>query len=220
MGQTINIINADRFGEQRAIAMTEANIAASVLCVMAPAAVSLCVKCGFGWRVALLLPIVHFLVLFVFMRRTPVPEYTQEHDKAVGSAKLPLAYWGYWTVMLLMVGCEWSLIFWSAEFLQNVGHLSKSDASQAVSVFLMAMLTGRIAGSRLSRFISTSVLLRYASVTALVGFSIFWLGGSALLNLVGLFITGLGVANFYPLTLASAIAVVPNRSQLQPLGCR
>src|SRR5690606_35412151 len=46
----------------------------------------------------------------------------------------------------------------------------------------------------------------------LVGFPMFWLGEAALVNISGLFIAGLGIANLFPLTLSVVTSVVPERS--------
>lgn len=216
IGQAVNTVNSDRFGAQRVIAMTEMNICASIFCMMAPAAVSFAVKAGYGWRAALLLPIVAYFVQVAVFWKTPVPEKKAavKSETAEKPGQLPLAYWVYWAVIAMMVACEWSMIFWSADFLQNVAKLSKADASQAVAAFLSAMLCGRIIGSFLTRRMSTYKLLLGACFVAIAGFATFWLAPIAYLNIVGLFFAGIGIANFYPLTLAAAIGVVPENAAL------
>jgi fucose permease len=51
---------------------------------------------------------------------------------------------------------EFCLIFWSADYLENVLGMVKANAAQAVSLFLAAMIIGRITGSRLVQRFSTS----------------------------------------------------------------
>ena len=97
------------------------------------------------------------------------------------------------------------MIFWSADYLENGLGMAKADAAQAVSLFLGAMIVGRLAGSRLVQYFSTPRLVSISILIAGVGFLIFWKGGSVILGLSGLFITGLGVASLYPLVLALAI---------------
>jgi len=211
LGQTIMALLADRFSEQRALAITELNISASICAALAPASVSLCVKFGMGWRIALVFPIVAFVALLVVGRHqldgVPPPA-----RKTAANARLPLAYWAYWIVIQLMVACEWSLIFWSAEFLERVCKFVRADAAQFVSIFLLAMLLGRIIGSRLVRHFKTSVMLPIASVIAIGGFALYWLGQSPPVNLLGLFIAGLGISNFYPLTVSAALGVAADQS--------
>ncbi len=211
MGQTINTIMSDRFGSQRAIGITEANIIASISCFLAPLAVSTAMRCGINWRLAVAVPLISLSVLFFLFRKEKVPGAAPA-PKSKTMAPLPLAYWAYWIVILLNVGCEWSMIFWSADFLEKVVKLPRIDASACVSVFLAAMLLGRIAGSRLTRSFDIHTLLPIAAITSVIGFAFYWLGRAAPVNIAGLFITGLGIANFYPMTLSAAIAAASDRA--------
>jgi fucose permease len=47
-----------------------------------------------------------------------------------------------------------------------------------------------------------------------VGFLVFWLARSPILNLTGLFIAGLGVANLFPLAMSIAVGTAPRQSNL------
>jgi fucose permease len=96
--------------------------------------------------------------------------------------------------------------------MMHVNNFSKADASAAVSVFLAAMLSGRVIGSRLSRFLHVRLILHASAVLGLAGFLIFWLAKQPWLSLTGLFLAGLGQANVYPLTFASAIGVADGQT--------
>lgn len=210
MSQTLCTIIAERFVELRAVAITEANIVASLCCSIAPLSVSLFSRSNVGWRGAYVVPVLAFLIYFVWANGL-TKDFTaaaQTEAKAAG-AKLPQAYWLCWVLVFLSVASEWSLIYWSADFLEKVAKLVKSDAAACVSSFLVAMVTGRIIGSRLAREIRPKNLLRGASLAALAGFCIFWMNKSAPICIIGLFITGLGISNFYPLTLSLAIESAP-----------
>jgi MFS family permease len=58
------------------------------------------------------------------------------------------------------------------------------------------------------------ILLLVAIAIAFLGFPIFWLATFAPVNILGLLITGLGVANFYPLVLALAVGAAKSHSDL------
>jgi predicted MFS family arabinose efflux permease len=105
-----------------------------------------------------------------------------------------------------------SMIVWATDFLTTVAGLDRTDAVLGYSAFPAAMLVGRIAGSRLTRQWPSLSLLLMALVLTLGGFLLFWLGQSATINIVGLFITGLGIANLYPLTLSIAIGLAADQS--------
>ena len=211
MGMCINSLMSNRFGDERAIGITEANIIGSIVCSAAPLVVSSFVRYGIGWRPALMLPIVSFIVLFIALRKSPVEQ--EQGKRAVNiSGALPAVYWAYWSVIVLSVACEWSIILWSAEFLEKVSGLIRTDAVACVSAFLSAMLLGRLIGRQLAGKFSTQTLLPYASVIALAGFLMFWLGHSVHMAIIGLFICGLGISNFYPLTLSAALSVAPHNA--------
>jgi predicted MFS family arabinose efflux permease len=74
------------------------------------------------------------------------------------------------------------------------------------------MLIGRVIGSRASAKYSIHVLLAIAAFLALSGFLAFWLGTNPIVNLLGLFSSGLGVANFYPLTVSEAIGAAGEKT--------
>ena len=206
MGQANTTIMADRFKSHRALSITELNIAGSLFCCLAPIMVSLCVRTGIGWRGVFILPIV--LVIFLYARyRNLANAYQKTTVQAVLSQKLPLVYWAFWTVIWLSVAGEWSIVFWATDFMIHVNNFSKADASASVSIFLAAMLIGRVIGSRLSRYVHVRNLLEGSSILGIIGFLIFWLGKHPWINLAGLFVAGIGQSNVYPLTFASAIGV-------------
>lgn len=211
MCQTVTSINSDRFKDERAVAITESNIAASIFCASAPLIVSFIIRTGLSWRIALIVPMVMFALLVLFFRNTVRGEVASSPPRAVGGP-LPLAFWAYACVILLSVACEWSIIFWSAAFLEKVVHLTQSDAAIGVSIFLSSVFAGRIIGSRLARTFPASTVLPIAASLASIGFLTFWLGTSPVINLLGLVLTGIGEANIYPLSLSSALGVASEQS--------
>ena len=104
------------------------------------------------------------------------------------------------------------MVFWSADYLEQVLGLIKADAAQAVSLFLAAMIVGRLVGSRLVQHFSTRLVITTSILIASLGFLLFWRTENVILGLVGLFLTGLGVANFYPLILSMAIGAANGNS--------
>lgn len=212
MGQTITTINVDRFGSDRAIAITEQNIMGSLSCAAAPLMLGATLRYGIGWRPAIALSLVFFVFLFLFFRTNMSPVAPHETHTTESNLPLPPLYWAYFFVIMLSVASEWSIIFFGSAFLEAVTDLSTPDASQAISFFLIAMLAGRILGRRLLTFMNEQVLLPAASVLAIGGFFLFWLARDPVLNLVGLSIAGLGIANFFPLSYSAAVAAASRMS--------
>jgi MFS family permease len=203
----------DHHGNKRAIALTESNVAASISATLAPLMVGLGETIGLTWRFALLVGAgICFLLALVF-RRTPIPT-GERRSQAQSNHPLPRRFWAYWLVVVLGVSLEWCMVFWGADFLQNSVGLEKVAASTLMSVFFVAMVIGRVIGSRLTHNFESSRLLIVAIAVVGVGFPLFWLGRSPAINIVGLFIAGLGIANLYPLTLSVAASIDPEQANL------
>jgi len=203
---------SDSHGDQRAVALTEANVASSIGAMLVPLFVGLFQQTGLGWRFALLLPFMALLLIVWRFRGVQIPE--SDDSQEIGSKihrRLPAEYWAYWLVIVLSVAIEWCLVFWGADFLVNVVGLPKTAAATAMSAFLLAIVVGRIAGSRLARALAPGTMLLMALGLAMVGFGIFWLARLTIVNLAGLFIAGLGVANLFPITLSLCTAVAADQ---------
>ena len=204
---------ADKHGDKRALALTEANIAASFSAGLAPLFVGGFAAQGWGWRAALVLGALVWCIVAVTARHISVPPAKKIGPKHMQpKGKLPPVFWVYWLVILFGVSVEWGFISWGADFLENVVHLARETASMWMSIFFVAMVIGRATGSVLTRTIPSSRLLLAAVITTLIGFPLFWLGQIAPVNIIGLFIAGIGVANLFPLTLSVVTTVAP----LQP----
>ena len=197
---------ADGHGELRAVALSEANMLSSVVATAAPLMVGWFAQSIGGWRLAL--GIVAFTPILMFMSlgkgassadTTPIGEPLQS------SQPLPTLFWVYWLAIVLGVSVEFCMIFWSADYLEHVLGMVRADAAQAVSLFLAAMILGRITGSRVVQCFSARVVVRASIVLASIGFLVFWKSDNVFFALSGLFLTGLGVANLYPLILSLAI---------------
>lgn len=197
---------SDQHGEQRAVALAEANVVASLLCTAAPLLVGWSAPLPGGWRLALgIAAFTPILLRLGFGSAAPLPSTSGQGYSPVNRQALPGLYWVYWVAIVLAVSVEFCMIFWSADYLENSLGLLKVDAAQAVSLFLAAMIVGRLAGSRLVHYFSTHKVIMASVLVAGAGFLAFWTTGKALLGLAGLFVTGLGVAILYPLILSLAI---------------
>jgi fucose permease len=205
---TVQATLSDRHQQLRAIALTESNVVASISSTLAPLLVGTFQRVGLSWRSALWVGAAVLVVLMLKFYRQPLPERSQPHP-AAGAQPAPLSplFWAYWLVLFLVVSVEWIMVFWGADFLENEVGLSKVNASTLMSVFFLAMVFGRFLGSRLTRRMPVERLLLTALGVTTIGFPIFWLAPVAWLNITGLFITGLGVANLFPFTLSAAVGV-------------
>jgi fucose permease len=204
---------SDTHGEQRSIALLEGNVMASMGAFLAPFGIGLLQEAGPGWRSALVLMVCAFLLLFVFTRRIPIPGANPaESKKEHIAARLPIAFWAYWIVVIVGMAIEWCITYWSADFLVKEGGLSKANSAASLSVFFVAAVVGRFLGSRLARSIQPSRLVVFSIAAAAAGFLLFWLVPALSLRLSGLLLAGLGIANLYPLAVSLTLATVPQQA--------
>jgi fucose permease len=208
---TTQAVLADKYGEWSAVAITESNAAASACAILASLAVGGFTALGLGWRAALILPVAALALLAARFRNEPLGRAsTQTSGKA--SSRLPGRFWVYFGVLFLGVSVEWCVAYWGADFLENGVGLGRSAAATALSVFFVAMLAGRLLGSRLAHRLPGGILLLMTFCVALAGFPVFWLSAAPALNLLGLFVVGLGVGSIYPLAISVGVATAPGRT--------
>lgn len=202
---------ADKHGEQRAVALSEANVVASLVSTIAPLMVGWMAALSGGWRLSLGIAALAPILMRLGFGNISAPQPGAGQENA-GPARrpLPVLFWVYWFAVVLAVSIEFCMISWSADYMENSLGMVKVNAAQTVSIFLGAMIVGRLAGSRLVQRFSTEKVVSASILLAGAGFAIFWTTGSAVIGMVGLFITGLGVASLYPLILSLAIGASNN----------
>jgi MFS family permease len=210
---TTQAILADKYGEWSAVAITESNVAASACAILASLAVGVFAAAGLGWRAALIPPVAALVLLAVRFLNEPLGR-ARTHESASGEASsaLPMRFWVYFGVLFLGISVEWCVAYWGADFLENGVGLERSAAATALSVFFVAMLSGRILGSRLARRLPGGILLLATLCVAFAGFPVFWLAALPALSLLGLFVVGLGVGSIYPLAISVGVAAAPGRT--------
>jgi MFS family permease len=199
------------------IAIGEANALSSVASVAAPLAVAACLATGLGWQFGYLLPVPFLLAAIVLLRlprRTgPAGTTTLAHDARGG-------FPGRWLDVLLAVSVEFCMVFWSAIALQDWTGVDQSTGIALSATFLLGMAIGRTVSSPVFRYLQTDRnTLIAACTTALLGFALFWSGTAPALAVTGLFVTGLGIALLYPITLARAIATRPDSPDRAAARC-
>ena len=199
---------SDLHGDRRAIALTESNVVATGTAIMAPLIIGGFAAAGLGWQIGLLVTLPWAAVLWWVFRGVRFPERAPA-AAAAASGRLPAVFWVLCLVLFLTSSVEWCMAYWGADFLASVAGLERALAATAMTLFFAAMTGGRLVGSRLAwRYPSVGLLLAAIAI-ALAGFLLFWLAPAPAMSLAGLFIAGLGIANFYPLTVLVATGAAP-----------
>lgn len=196
---------SDQHGEMKAVALSEANVIASLFATSAPLLVGWFAN-SIGWRWALgVMACIPVLMLLGLGSNSAQRATSADAESGSSNKSLPVLYWIYWVAIVLGVSAEFCMVFWSADYIEQVLGFEKADAAQAVSLFLAAMIVGRLLGSRTVQRFSARAVVIVSVLIAGVGFLLFWRGENSIVGLTGLFLTGLGIANFYPLLVSLAI---------------
>lgn len=120
---------SDQHGELRAVALSEANVIASLVASAAPLMVGGFAGLPGGWRLAIGLVALTPLALYPLFRHArpaelpPAPETVSQPARG-----LPPLYWAYWLGIVLAVAAEFCMISWSADYFETVLGLSKPQA--------------------------------------------------------------------------------------------
>lgn len=195
---------SDKHGDGRTVAIAESNVAASCASILGPLAIGTFDRVGIGWQWGLLAASPAFLLLAWRFGKMTIPPAPKPAASEAPAGPLPRLFWIYAVVLFMVASIEWVMFSWGAEFLDTEVGMSAGSAATAMSAFFVAMAIGRFAGARLAQVKSGTTLLFWAIGGAAVGFPIFWLGGNPVVSVIGLFIAGIGIANFYPLSVAAA----------------
>lgn len=198
---------SDQHDELKAVALSEANMISSLFSAAAPLLVGWFAQWAGQWRFALGIMALTPILMFFSLRKDSAPSIRSVRETSPqSSTSLPTLFWVYWLALFLGVAVEFCMVFWSADYLEQVLSIEKASAVQAVSLLLAGMIVGRMAGSRLVQRFSTRAVVTVSILLAGIGFLLFWRAESSLVGLIGLFLTGLGISNLYPLLLSLAIS--------------
>jgi MFS family permease len=203
---------ADEHGENRSIALSELNLIAAMGSAAAALGIGWFSYTFLGWRFALALPLLAALLLWLIFGRLSLTEGQPAAEARPASQPLPRRFWLFWLAIILVVAVEYCMVFWSADYLRSVSGLSIGIAAQAVSLFQAGMILGRLSASRLLLRFSVTQILTASMALAAAGFLLYWAVPSPWAGLLGLLLTGLGVASQYPLVLSLALGAAPGQS--------
>jgi fucose permease len=204
--QFVSAAIADGHPHHQAKALTEGNIMAGVGVGVGPLIVGSMERLGPGWQFAPFMVVLVCLVTLLGFMNTPFPEQrSKQADAGAADTSLPLLYWMFAVLIFLAVALEWLLFYWSPDFLSTVVGYEQSTASALISVQAAAIVIGRLIGRRLLEWIPESSLLMLAFVWVLAVFPIYLFSPVPLLNVVGLFLLGLGIGNLFPLCMTGAM---------------
>ena len=208
---TIQATLADHHGELRTVALTEANVAASVAYVVLIGAFSLSAALGLDWRAALLVSLLVPALTGWVSRDLPIEAVAPEVETDVA---LPAAFWVAVAVLMSVTAAEWCVTAWGATFVDDEVGVSTDTAVSMMAGYFAGVVVGRTLGSWLARRHEPARLLAIALGVTAVGFVVLWPAAAPAQAVVGLALLGLGLGNLFPMALSVAVSLAPGRAGL------
>ena len=208
---TIQAALADHHGEHRAVALTEANVAASVAYVVLIGVLSLTAALHAGWRVGLLAALALPVLAWSSNRRLAIDAPPPARG---AEGRLSGVFWTAAAMLFCMTAAEWCITAWGATFVEGAAGVSADTAVALMAGYFGGVVAGRTLGSRLARRHDPARLLALALAVAAAGFAILWPATGAAQALVGLSLLGLGLGNLFPMGIAVTVALAPGRAVL------
>jgi len=119
--------------------------------------------------------------------------------------------------MLAYIGFTQSMLGPLMPFLRSELQLNYTLGGFLPAAIAVGLILSGLSGASLARHWGRGVVFwggAFGLAIMLIGFPIFWLARLATLNIIGLFITGFGIANMFPLTLSIAVGLAGGQSNL------
>jgi predicted MFS family arabinose efflux permease len=208
---TIQAALADHHGERRAIALAEANVAASLAYVSVIGALTLTAALHAGWRVALLASLAVPALAWAANRRLAIDAPPASR---VAQGRLPGVFWIAAAMLFCTTAGEWCITAWGATFVEDAAGVSTDTSVALMAGYFGGVVTGRTVGSRLARRHDPARLLAVALAVTAAGFAVLWPATAPAQALVGLSLLGVGLGNLFPMGLSLTVALAPDRAAL------
>src|SRR5215213_10031670 len=208
---TIYAALADHHGERRTVALTEANVAASIGYVVLIGVLSLMAALHASWRIALLASLAVPGLAWWSNRRLAIDA---PPPSRVAQGRLPGVFWIAAAMLFCTTAAEWCITAWGATFIGEVADVSPDSAVALMAGYFGGVLAGRPLGSLLARRHDPARLLALALAVTAAGFAILWPTTLPAQALAGLVLIGIGIGNLFPMGMSVTVALAPERAAL------
>jgi MFS family permease len=208
---TIQAALADHHGEGRAVALAEANVAASIAYVTVIGVLSLTAVLHAGWRAALLVSLAVPVIAWWSNRRLAIDA---PPPPRVAQGRLPGVFWIAAAMLFCTTAAEWCVTAWGATFVEDATGVPTDTAVALMAGYFGGVLVGRTLGSRLARRHDPARLLAFALALTVAGFAVLWPSTAPATALLGLALLGVGLGNLFPMGISVTVALAPERAAL------
>lgn len=215
VGGTLVIVGANAFmpdhqdrGPATPQAMSEMHAFGAVMGLLGPLAVGLAVGIAWGWRPAVAVGGIAFLVLEV-VRGRRVHDFDgrlgEEGAEHPPNAPFSRTFWIALVVFTCSAGLEFSLTFWGSDLVRERAGLGEAAAAAAIATIVGGLAIGRVVGSQVVARFDSETVLSNSFALSVVGFAIAWVSTVPAVMLGALLVTGLGMGLQSPLGIERAV---------------
>ena len=156
------------------------------------------------------------VISIIWLSLVKIVESKQEEIKATLTSSFKLLGNSYILIMVLsiflVVGIDVGFNSNSGQFLMKQFGIAPDDATMGRSVYFFGRLLGTFAGAILLTSVSSRKLFTWTSVLGIIAFGALLLIKSQLIAWGLVFITGVAIANIFPLVFSLCVEKFPTRS--------
>jgi len=158
------------------------------------------------------------IVSTLWLQGTPIRESLRQAAASRATFRSAFGLLGHGFVasmalaIFIIVGADVGMNANIQGILMHLHQIPLEQASYGISVYFTALLISRFAGAFLLMTISPRPFLNATIAIAVTGLLTLWFSGSLTAAYAGIFITGIGAGNLFPLIFSAAIARLPDRA--------
>lgn len=186
---------------------------------LAPFLTSSMIELSFSWRQILYLVIIWYITSLISFATMPLKEDSQvKKSKEVKAAPSSTSYlksfqfYCMGLVLFFYMGVENCVNGWFVTYLQDIGIMTDSYATNLVSVTWIVIMLGRIACAWLSGRISKKVLLLMNCIGSALALFLLISNQNIVIITIAMVLIGFFLAGIYPTSIASAGALLKGTS--------
>lgn len=187
------------------------------ICSLLGPIITTAVAVRFGdWKIVFMVYAITSLIAVVWLYFTRIQEMKPERAPASFKSCFSLLNRRYVILMVLailfIVGADVGMNSNIANYLNKRFDLSLEQASLGISLYFFALMTGRFLGAVGLSFLPSRKFLLGTAILAVAGIVLMIIAPNILIARIGIFVTGLGSGNLFPLIFSVTVDKMPERA--------
>ncbi|MBP6978016.1 MAG: MFS transporter [Bacteroidales bacterium] len=187
------------------------------ICSLLGPIITTAVAVKFGnWKIVFMVYAITSFIAVAWLYFTRIQELKPERAPATFKSCFGLLNRRFIVLMVLailfIVGADVGMNSNIANYLSRRFDLSLEQASLGISLYFFALMTGRFLGAVGLSFVPSRKFLLGTAVLAVIGAGLMILAPTVLMARIGIFVTGLGSGNLFPLIFSVAVDKMPERA--------